>query len=635
MVEFNRQERTIRVKIAYYGPAVGGKTTNLKVLYDRARQGRRGEFVSVNSQQDRTILCDLLPLKSSGFMGYDLRFQLAAVPGQAIYAPARRVVLRGSDGIVFVANSATDRWHENQQCYRELQGHLLAQQLDPATIPMVMQYNKRDLPAVMEFEALNHGLNTRRCPHFGAIATRGEGVLETFAEIVRLTLEDLSRRHPAIALPPGQSLDDWTQQAVLSMFGPGELASKQKQKQKTADDEDLVTVELPEEALFGKSESAHHLLKLSMPEELAHGQPDQRSSDVLAESYAQASTELGERVNDLREERDVARSRLAELKLALELAEQPPAEGEVEDRAQRILTILMRAADAANASLLLTTTDPPQILVLPPLVSDPLARTSWGAVHLHELRNLGEARLEEGGALPELRAVLGQSEPAFDSIALVPLRSAERVLALAILYYRQHMALPRPEVLEHVGFLGRVLAGPLEAAAAREAKASVDRLRAVSRASSAAIASLLTRLPVNAVRRASLSLADVLAPMRVPGVTVTVVEGTPNVTGDPTLLRFSIATLIARCEAAALEKSMIPVIGVYAGLEDGVVRVHVWVGEGAAAVGAPVVAEAFNADADAEMSAVYAIMALHSGGLALPESQGAVVHYVLQLAVAG
>ena len=84
MVEFNRQERTIRIKIAYYGPAVGGKTTNLKVLYDRARHGRRGEFVSVNSQQDRTILCDLLPLRSSGFMGYDLRFQLAAVPGQLV-----------------------------------------------------------------------------------------------------------------------------------------------------------------------------------------------------------------------------------------------------------------------------------------------------------------------------------------------------------------------------------------------------------------------------------------------------------------------------------------------------------------------------------------------------------------------
>jgi signal recognition particle receptor subunit beta len=628
MVEFNRQERTIRVKIAYYGPAVGGKTTNLKVLYDRARQGRRGEFVSVNSQQDRTILCDLLPLKSSGFMGYDLRFQLAAVPGQAIYAPARRVVLRGSDGVVFVANSATDRWHENQQSYRELQAHLLAQQLDPAAIPMVMQYNKRDLPDVLDTDALERGLNARRCPFFEAVATRGEGVLETFAEVVRLTIEDLSRRHAAIATPDGHSLEDWTQQTIVSMFGSARLAGG-------VSDGDRVTVDLPEDALFGDSKAAHHLLKLAMPEELSHGAPDARAGDVLAESYAQASTELGVRVNDLREQRDLARSRLTELKLALELAEQAPGEGEVEDRAQRILSILARAADAANASLLLTTTDPPQIMVLPPLVTDPLARSSWGAVHLHQVRDLAEARLEEGRSLPELQQALADSEPVFESIALVPLRSAERVLALAILYYRPHMALPRPDVLEHLGFLGRILAGPLEAAAAKEAKASVDRMRAVSRASAAAIASLLTRLPGGSARRAAMPLEDVLAPLRVSGVTVTVVPGTPRVIGDPALLRFAIATLVARCEAAALERSMIPAIGIYAGPEENFVRVHVWVGEGAAAVGAPGVTEAFSADSDAEMSAVYAIMALHSGGLVVPESQGAVVHYVLQLAVAG
>ncbi len=629
MVEFNRQERTIRIKIAYYGPAVGGKTTNLKVLYDRARHGRRGEFVSVNSQQDRTILCDLLPLRSSGFMGYDLRFQLAAVPGQAIYAPARRVVLRGSDGVVFVANSATDRWQENLQAYRELQGHLLAQQLDPATIPMVMQYNKRDLPDVMDVEALERGLNTRRLPHFPAVATRGEGVLETFTEIVRATIEDLGKRYAAIALPDGGSIAEWARQTVQSMFGALQLSAGE-----TAERESI-TVDLPEEALFGDETSARHLLKLSMPEEVSRGSTDARASDVLAETYAQASTELGMRVDELREERDLARSRVAELKLALELAEQPPAEGEIEDRAQRILSILMRSAEAANASLLLTTTDPPQIMVLPPLVSDPLARSSWGAAHLHELRDLAEARLEEGRELPELAAALGEAEPAFASIALVPLRSAERVLALAILYYRPHMTLPRADTLEHVGFLGRILAGPLAAAAAREAKASVDRMRAVSRASAAAIASLLTRLPGGTARRASMRLEDVLAPLRVPGVTVTVVEGTPPVTGDPTLLRFAVATLMARCEAAALERSMIPVIGVYAGPEGNFVRVHVWVGEGAAAVGAPVVTEAFSADSDAEMSAVYAIMALHSGNLVAPESQGAVVHYVLQLAVAG
>jgi signal recognition particle receptor subunit beta len=630
MVEFNREERTIKVKIAYYGPAVGGKTTNLKVLYDRARGGRRGEFVSVNSQQDRTILCDLLPLKSGGFRGFDLRFQLAAVPGQAIYAPARRVVLRGSDGVVFVANSATDRWHENQQSFRELQAHLLAQHLDPATIPMVFQYNKRDLPDVLEVEALDRGLNARHLPVFPAVATRGEGVLETFAAIVQATLEDLSRRYPAIALPPGETFAEWTEQAILSMFGASRLAEGEAE-------EEIVTVDLPEEALFSEEASARHLLRLSMPDEggkTAASAPDAGTSAVLAESYAQASTELGLRVTDLREERDLARSRLAEVRISLELAEQKAGEGEVEDRAQRILSILMRSAGAANASLLLTTTDPPQILVLPPLVTDPLARTRWGALHLHDLRDLAEAQLEEGPAMPPLGEALSTSEPVFESVALVPLRSAERGLALALLYYRPHMTLPTPDTLDHVGFLGHVLAGPLEAAAAREATASADRMRAVSHASAAAMASLLTRLPAGSARRATLPIEDVLAPLRVPGVTVTVVPGTPPIHGDASLLRYAVATLVARCEAAALERSMIPVIGVYAGPEDGFVRVHVWLGEGAAVIGAPVVTQAFTADADVEMTAVYAVMALHEGYLVTPESQGAVVHYVLQFSPA-
>ena len=626
MVEFNRQERSIKVKIAYYGPAVGGKTTNLKVLYDRARGGRRGEFVSVNSQQDRTILCDLLPLKSGGFRGFDLRFQLAAVPGQAIYAPARRVVLRGSDGVVFVANSATDRWHENLQSFRELQGHLLAQQIDPATVPMVLQYNKRDLPDVLEIAALDRGLNARRLQAFPAVATRGEGVLETFTAIVQMTLEDLGRRYPAMALPPGQTAAEWTEQTIVAMFGAARLGEG-------ASEEEIVTVDLPEEALFSEEASARHLLRVSMPEETgrtAASAPDEGASALLAETYAQASTELGLRVTELREERELARARLAEVRAALEMAERKAEEGEVEDRAQRILAILMRSIGAAGASLLLTTTDPPQVMVLPPLVSDPLARTRWGALHLHEMRGLAEVRLEEGAALPELVAALSGSEPVFESAALVPLRSAERLLAIALLYFRTHTALPRQDMLDHVGFLGRVLAGPLEAAAAREATASAVRMRAVSHASASAMASLLTRLPAGSVRHARLDLEDVLAPLRVPGVTVTVVPGTPAVDGDASLIRYAVATLVARCEAAALEKSMIPLIGVYAGLDEGRVWIHVWLGEGSAVIGAPVVAQAFTADADAEMTAVYAVMALHEGYLVVPESQAAAVHYVLQ-----
>jgi signal recognition particle receptor subunit beta len=628
MVEFNREQRVIKVKIAYYGPAVGGKTTNLKILYDRANPARRGEFVSVNSQQDRTILCDLLPIRSGGLRGYDLRFQLAAVPGQAVYAPARRVVLRGADAVVFVANSATDRWHENLQSFREMQGHLLAQQIDPMKIPMVLQYNKRDLPEVMEIEALERGMNSRRVPFYPAVAVRGEGVLETFAAVVRAGIGDLGGRYPELALPEGETIAEWTEQAMTTMFGRIRPAGEGQSEG------ELVAEDPPEAAPADATSPSRYLLRVSMPEEAgvtAAAASDSRAGDLLAESYAQASTELGLQVTDLREQRDLARSRLAEVKIALELAEQKTGEGEVEDRAQRILSILMRSADASNASLLLTTSDPPQVLVLPPLVTDPLARTEWGAQHLHELREIEEPQLEEGESMPQLVDALSAAEPFFESVAIVPFRSAERVLALAILYYRPHMALPTDHTLEHVGFLARVLTGPLEAAAAREATASVDRMRALSRASAAAMASLLTRLPPSAARRALLAVEDVLAPMRVPGVTVTVVPGTPSVAGDASLLRYAVATLVSRCESAALERSIVPVIGVYAALEEGFVRIHVWLGESAAAVGARVGSQAHPLDSDAEMTAVYAVMALHQGFLVTPETVGAPAHFVLQL----
>jgi signal recognition particle receptor subunit beta len=188
MVDIHHRERIIKVKLVYYGPAVGGKTTNLKVLHAEALGQRRGQFVSVNSAQDRTILCDLLPLRSGGFRGYDLKLQLVAVPGQAMYSATRRIVIKGADGVVFVANSASDRWHENMQSLQEMVTNLVTHRLDPNHIPLVFQYNKRDLPDVVPVDALSRALNGRRVPEFPAVATRGEGVLETFATVLAHTM---------------------------------------------------------------------------------------------------------------------------------------------------------------------------------------------------------------------------------------------------------------------------------------------------------------------------------------------------------------------------------------------------------------------------------------------------------------
>jgi signal recognition particle receptor subunit beta len=223
MVELNHRDRQIKVKIVYYGPPVGGKTTNLQVLHQHAEAARRGEMISINSAQDRTILFDLLPLRTAGFRGFDLRLQILAVPGQAMYATTRRLVLKNADSLVFVANSAVDRWEENLQSFREMTQNLLAHRLDPATMPLVFQYNKRDLPQVMDIEFMDRAMNARKVDSIPAVAVRGEGVLETFSAILMRTIQDLAKRYAILETTRGQPAWQWTQQAVLSMFGTATL----------------------------------------------------------------------------------------------------------------------------------------------------------------------------------------------------------------------------------------------------------------------------------------------------------------------------------------------------------------------------------------------------------------------------
>ena len=226
MVELNHRDRQIKVKIVYYGPPVGGKTTNLQILHQHAEAARRGEMISINSSQDRTILFDLLPLRSAGFRGFDLRLQILAVPGQAMYATTRRLVLKNADSLVFVANSAVDRWEENLQSFREMTQNLLAHRLDPATMPLAFQYNKRDLPKVMDMEFMDRALNARKVDSIAAVAVRGEGVLETFSAILMRTIQDLAKRYAVLENTKGQPAWQWTQQAVLSMFGTTSLGGE-------------------------------------------------------------------------------------------------------------------------------------------------------------------------------------------------------------------------------------------------------------------------------------------------------------------------------------------------------------------------------------------------------------------------
>ena len=145
MVEINHAERSMRAKIVYYGPATGGKTTNLQVIHSRSKQETDLDLFSVDTSQNRTILFDLLPMSTPAFRNYQLRFQILGVPGQKLYATTRKMLLKNADSVVFVANSAADRWDESIESYKEMSGFLLEQGIDPTIVPMVFQYNKRDL----------------------------------------------------------------------------------------------------------------------------------------------------------------------------------------------------------------------------------------------------------------------------------------------------------------------------------------------------------------------------------------------------------------------------------------------------------------------------------------------------------
>jgi len=190
----NYSTREITSKIVYYGPGRSGKTTNLQYIYGQVPEDRRGRMVSLATETDRTLFFDFLPLDLGTISGFQTRFQLYTVPGQVYYDATRKLVLQGADGVVFVADSQRAQADENVESFRNLQVNLLEQGVDPRQIPIVLQYNKRDLPGVMSVEELDDLLNYRDLPRYEARALAGAGVFDTLRGISELVLRRLSQR---------------------------------------------------------------------------------------------------------------------------------------------------------------------------------------------------------------------------------------------------------------------------------------------------------------------------------------------------------------------------------------------------------------------------------------------------------
>ena len=190
----NYQTREITCKIVYYGPGRSGKTTNLHTIYGQVPDERKGKMVSLATQTDRTLFFDFLPLDLGLISGFSTRFQLYTVPGQVYYHATRKLVLQGADGVVFVADSQARQLQENIESFQDLHQNLSEQGVEPRAIPLVIQYNKQDLPEelILTTAELSDAINFREVPEFPADALHGSGVFETLRGISELVLKRLS-----------------------------------------------------------------------------------------------------------------------------------------------------------------------------------------------------------------------------------------------------------------------------------------------------------------------------------------------------------------------------------------------------------------------------------------------------------
>ncbi len=193
MVVVSYSGREINAKLVYYGTGLSGKTTNLEHIYGAIPATSRGKMVSMKTQNDRTLFFDLLPVDLGEISGFKTRFMLYTVPGQVFYNATRKLVLRGADAVVFVADSERGKMEENRESLQNLVDNLREYNLSLDQIPWVIQYNKRDLPDVYSVDELNRELNPKGVPSFEAVAINGNGVFETFRGVSRLLLENLSK----------------------------------------------------------------------------------------------------------------------------------------------------------------------------------------------------------------------------------------------------------------------------------------------------------------------------------------------------------------------------------------------------------------------------------------------------------
>jgi signal recognition particle receptor subunit beta len=190
----NYASREINCKIVYYGPGLGGKTTNLQYIYERTNPQNKGQLISLATETDRTLFFDFLALDLGSVRGFRTRFHLYTVPGQVFYDASRKLILKGVDGVIFVADSQEARMDANIEALENLKHNLQENGFDLAVIPYSLQFNKRDLNGAVAYDAMYQALNFKGEPTFEAVAPKGVGVFETLKAVAKQVLQELSKK---------------------------------------------------------------------------------------------------------------------------------------------------------------------------------------------------------------------------------------------------------------------------------------------------------------------------------------------------------------------------------------------------------------------------------------------------------
>lgn len=195
MALINRASHEISCKIVFYGPGLGGKTTNLKQIYQKVSPDAKGQLISLATEMDRTLFFDFMPLDLGSIQGYKTKFHLYTVPGQVFYNASRKLVLRGVDGVVFVADSQEERFGDTAESFKNLQQNMAEMGLSITTVPTILQYNKRDLPNIVPIDKLQAALNpANQFQAIEAVASSGIGVFETLKALAKLVLAMVGKK---------------------------------------------------------------------------------------------------------------------------------------------------------------------------------------------------------------------------------------------------------------------------------------------------------------------------------------------------------------------------------------------------------------------------------------------------------